>query len=63
VKGMGKPEPIPEEFRDAFVDSMRHMVMVQRVAAVVIVRFCASDESARKAAEMIVDMVREEYDR
>lgn len=60
---MGKPEPVPEEFRDAFLDSMRHMVMVQRVAAVVMVRFCASEESAGKAAEMIVDMVREEYER
>lgn len=60
---MRKPEPVPEEFRDAFLDSMRHMVMVQRVAEVVMVRFCASEESARKAAEMIVDMVREEYER
>lgn len=60
---MGKPESVPEEFRDAFLDSMRHIVMVQRVAEVVMARFCASEESACKAAEMIVDMVREEYER
>jgi hypothetical protein len=60
---MGEPESIPEELRDAFLDTMRHAVMVQRVAVVLLSRFCAGEESAHKAAEMIVDMVREEYER
>lgn len=60
---MSTPERIPEEFRDAFIDTMKHTVMVNRVAVVLLSRFRASDVSAHKAAEMIVDMVREEYER
>jgi hypothetical protein len=60
---MTKPEPIPEEFRDAFLDTMKHTVSVHQVATVIKVRFMASDESALKVAEMIVDMVREGWEK
>ena len=60
---MTKPEPIPEEFRDAFLDTMKHTVTVGRVANMIMYRFLTTEDTALKMAEMIVDLIREEYEK
>lgn len=61
---MNQPRRVPEEFSDAFIDAMRHTAVVHRVTAVLQARFIGvTQESALKVSEMIVDLVREEYER
>lgn len=61
---MSQPQPVLPEFSDAFIDAIRHTVVVHRVAAVLQARFVGvTGEGALKASEMIVDLVREEYER